>query len=173
MQVFTHRYFEDPDFRQSYESLPLNAHDAWIAAIEPYLGFQLDEDGLAYDEGLSTMVSRLSDANVPIIAGTDAPIGFITPGAELHEELFLLNKAGLTPMQALRAATYEPAVFLGIEEDVGTISPGRRADLVLLSDNPLTDIRNTRSIVGVFKNGVFLDRKALDQLLEPPTDTTQ
>jgi imidazolonepropionase-like amidohydrolase len=79
----------------------------------------------------------------------------------MHDELALLVRAGLTPMQALRAATYEPAAYLGALDSLGTIRPGRAADLVLLDRDPLADIRNTRSISAVIARGRVLDRAAL------------
>jgi imidazolonepropionase-like amidohydrolase len=74
-------------------------------------------------------------------------------------------QAGLTPYQALRAATTNPAEFLKQRDQWGTVEPGRRADLVLLSANPLADIRNTGKIEGVVLGGRWLDRAELDRML--------
>jgi imidazolonepropionase-like amidohydrolase len=98
---------------------------------------------------------------VRVMAGTDAPLAFLVPGLALHDELALLVRAGLTPMQALRAATYEPAAYLGALDTLGTIRPGRAADLVLLRADPLADIRNTRRIETVIARGRVVDREAL------------
>ena len=75
-----------------------------------------------------------------------------------------LVEAGLTPMQALQAATVRPAEFLGRRAEQGTIEAGKRADLVLLDANPLDDIRNTQKIDAVVVNGTLLDRAELDTL---------
>jgi imidazolonepropionase-like amidohydrolase len=83
----------------------------------------------------------------------------------LHEELALLVKAGLTPMEALQAATRNPAEFLGQLDSQGTIAVGKDADLLLLDANPLADIHNTEKIRAVVLRGKLLDRKALDSLL--------
>jgi hypothetical protein len=107
----------------------------------------------------------LSKAGVKLLAGTDMPQAFVFPGFSLHEELALLVGAGLTPLQALRTATYNPAEFLGALDSLGTVERGKVADLDLLDANPLSDIRNTRRISAVIANGRVFDRAALNQLL--------
>jgi len=99
------------------------------------------------------MVKRMLDAGVPVGAGTDTPIALAIPGYSLHRELEMLVRAGMTPMQALEAATIRPTEFLQIEDQLGTIEVGKRADLVLLSANPLEDILNTRRIELVISKG--------------------
>ena len=100
-----------------------------------------------------------------MLAGSDTPQPFVYPGFSLHEELELLVEAGLTPVEALRAATYNPAEFLGALDSLGSVARGKVADLVLLDANPLTDIRNTRRISAVVANGRLFDRAALNRLL--------
>ena len=99
------------------------------------------------------------------MAGSDTPDWLQVYGFALHRELEELVAAGLTPHQALAAATVTPAQFLGAEDDWGAIAPGLRADLVLLDADPLADIRNTQRIRAVFVGGRMLDRARLDQLL--------
>jgi imidazolonepropionase-like amidohydrolase len=111
------------------------------------------------------IVARMQADGVPLLAGTDTGDPWSYPGAELHQELELLVKAGLTPVQALRTATINPAKFLDADDSFGTVQPGRLADLVLLSADPLEDIRNTRLIDGVFLGGVWLPQKNLDSLV--------
>jgi imidazolonepropionase-like amidohydrolase len=79
--------------------------------------------------------------------------------------LQLLQDAGLPPLQALQAATRDAAVFLGRENDFGSVALGRLADLVLLDANPIDDVANARKISTVIRGGQFLDRAALDRLL--------
>jgi hypothetical protein len=107
----------------------------------------------------------LRDAGVKLLAGTDMPQAFVYPGFSLHEELELLVRSGLTPLEALRAATYNPAEYLGALDSLGTVSQGKVADLVLLDADPLLDIRNTRRIAAVIANGVLFDRAARARLL--------
>lgn len=104
------------------------------------------------------MVKRMVDAGVPIGAGTDTPIGLAIPGYSLHRELEMLVRAGMTPLQALEAATIRPTEFLRLKDQLGTIEVGKRADLVLLLANPLEDIRNTRRIDLVISKGKIVPR---------------
>ena len=108
----------------------------------------------------------MRQAGMRILAGTDFGAPLTIPGVDLHEELVMLvDELGMSPLEALRAATLHPAEFLGIADSLGTIAPGKLADLVLLDANPLENIRNTRRINAVFANGRLLDRAALDELL--------
>jgi Amidohydrolase family len=99
------------------------------------------------------LTGRLYKAGVPLLAGTDAPEPQVTPGFSLHQELELLVESGLPPAAALRCATLHNAMALREEEHLGTIEPGKLADLVVLSANPIDDIRNTRKIELVIRGG--------------------
>jgi imidazolonepropionase-like amidohydrolase len=112
------------------------------------------------------MTLAMFKAGVPFMAGTDTAAGVhIFPGFSLHQELALFVQAGLTPMQALQTATRNPAVFLGMLDDTGTVEKGKRADLVLLDANPLDDIDNTRRIRAVVLAGKYFSRADLDRML--------
>jgi imidazolonepropionase-like amidohydrolase len=87
------------------------------------------------------------------------------PGFSLHDELVNFVEAGFTPMESLQTATSNPAKFLGMEDTMGSIDPGKKADLVLLSANPLEDIGNTKRITAVIARGRVFDRAALDRML--------
>lgn len=104
-------------------------------------------------------VRRLHAAGVTLLAGTDAGNPGTTHGASQHAELALLVQAGLTPVEALRAATSAPAQRFGLS-DRGRIAPGLRADLVLVDGDPGTDITATRAIRTVWKNGYSVARVA-------------
>ena len=97
--------------------------------------------------------AALHAAGVPLLAGTDATSFTPVHGAGMHRELLLLTQAGLTPAEALAAATSVPAQHFGLA-DRGRIAPGLRADLVLLDGDPTRDITATRSIVDVWRRGV-------------------
>jgi len=107
----------------------------------------------------------LKNAGVKLLAGTDMPQAFVYPGFSLHDELALLVRSGLTPLEALRTATYNPADYFGALDSLGTVTQGRVADLVLLDADPLVDIRNTRRISAVIANGRLFDSAARARLL--------
>jgi imidazolonepropionase-like amidohydrolase len=111
------------------------------------------------------LVGMMQRAGVPVLAGTDDANPYSFPGFSLHDELSMLVEAGLTPRQALRAATTNAAMFLGRLDSLGTVARGKLADLVLLDADPLMDISNTRRIYGVVARGRFLDRAELNRML--------
>jgi len=108
----------------------------------------------------------LHENKVPMLAGTDFPNPYCFPGSSLHEELQLLNDEGLTPLEALQTATLNPAKYLNKTDSLGTIAAGKYADILLLAENPLTDISNTRKIEGLCVNGKFYDKQELEGLKE-------
>ena len=97
------------------------------------------------------IVGALHRAGVPIVAGTDQAV----PGHSLHREIELYVQAGFTPMEAIQAATIAPARVMGLEKESGTVEKGKRADLILLSADPLVDIHNTRKVEYVISNGAM------------------
>jgi len=107
----------------------------------------------------------LRNAGVRLLAGTDMPQAFVYPGFSLHDELALLVRSGLTPLEALRTATYNPADYFVALDSLGTVAQGKVADLVLLDADPLVDIRNTRRISAVIANGRLFDSAARARLL--------
>ena len=111
------------------------------------------------------LVAAMNRAGVDIIAGTDVLNPFCFPGFSLLDELEMYVKAGLSPLDALRTATANPARFLGRQKDFGTVEPGKLADLVLLDANPLDDINNIRKTSAVIFDGTYFDRAALDATL--------
>ena len=104
-------------------------------------------------------------AGVNVMAGTDANDTMIFPGFSLHDELMRFSRAGIAPMEILRAATSVPAEYLDLGDELGGVSVGRIADLVLLTDDPLIDIGNTQRIEAVILGGRVHDRASLDDML--------
>jgi imidazolonepropionase-like amidohydrolase len=111
------------------------------------------------------LVGAMNRAGVGILAGTDLGNPYVYAGFSLHDELGLLVKAGLTPMQALQAATINPAKYLGILDQIGTIEKGKLADLVLLDADPLKDISNTQKIDSVVLRGRIFAKSDLQEML--------
>ena len=118
-------------------------------------------------------VATMYHAGVRVLTGTDAPLRNSPPGFGLHEELMLLVRGGMSPFEVLRAATWEPANYLGALDSLGTIAPGKLADLVLLDANPLSDIRNTRRIAAVVANGRYFGAPDRKRLIEGATAQAQ
>jgi imidazolonepropionase-like amidohydrolase len=106
--------------------------------------------------GFAELVPLLRRYRIPLLAGTDLGDDRIAPGESLHDELALLVDAGVTPAEALRAAVTNPVRLLGLADSLGSIAPGKAAELVLLEANPLVDIRSTRRIRLVLHRGRLL-----------------
>jgi imidazolonepropionase-like amidohydrolase len=124
-----------------------------------------DSVGQAVWEKRIALVGTMYRAGVGILPGTDAPLRNSPPGFGLHQELELFARAGLTPYEVLRVATLDPARYLGALDSLGTIAPGKVADLVLLSADPLADVRNLRAVEAVVANGRLIDAGARAVLL--------
>lgn len=118
----------------------------------------------------SDLVRDMANAGVPLLAGTDGPGTRRMPGESLLRELELMVRAGLTPSQALAAATSGPARFLHASDSLGAVAPGYVADLVLLAADPTVAIQNLRQIRGVVVAGRYLSPIALDSMLRPVHD---
>lgn len=125
---------------------------------------RIEANWAARAEAHRVLFKRMVERNVRIIAGTDATSHLTIAGFSLHAELESLARNGMTTAQALRAATQTPAALM--DTDAGIIEVGRRADLVLLSENPLEDINHTTAIDAVVLGGRWLDRERLDAMLE-------
>jgi imidazolonepropionase-like amidohydrolase len=150
-----------PDPRSRYVALSLKQE--WQKRAQPVSAADLAEYKQTFAE-LIEVVRQMHRSGVVLLAGSDIA-GPRVPGFSLHDELALLVEAGLTPLQALQAATTNPARVLNKTADFGSIETGKIADLVLLESNPLVDIHNTQRIRAVIVNGKLFDRVALDRLL--------
>lgn len=155
------------DERMKY--IPGGQRMAWLADAGRMLASDPSDAGRRsymdfYRKGLA-LTNDAYRAGVPVILGTDAGDSFVFPGASVHDELGELVKAGLSPAEALRAATLTPARYFGRTADFGTVQSARIADLVVLDANPLMDIANTQRIHAVIQGGRTFDRSALDSML--------
>lgn len=149
--------------------IPPTALEAWRRDADQMVASDPSPEGRRafadfYRAGLA-ITGAAHRAGVGVLLGTDGGDSFIYPGSAVHDELGELVQAGLTPAEALRAATLRPAEFLDATDAHGTIAPGRRADLVLLDADPLADIAAVRRIRAVIFRGELLDRERLDTLL--------
>jgi len=107
---------------------------------------------------------KMKAAGVKFLTGTDVYVSYVLPGYSLHEEMELLVNAGLTPLEALQAATINPATFFGNEAELGSVSAGKIADLVIIDGDPLTDISRTQEISGVVFDGKYYSSSDLSDL---------
>jgi imidazolonepropionase-like amidohydrolase len=163
-----HRIFAREDYLEKFKYLPEPVRSNWrrsAAAEVERARLSPSEEGMAHARWAYDMVPRVAGAGIGIMAGTDMPLAHLIPGFSLHEELALLVRTGLTPMQVLEAATLSPAQYLGLDHQQGTIGEGMLADLVILDANPLDDITNTRRINAVMRNGHLHTRDDLDVIL--------
>ena len=155
------------DPRMKY--IPTDLRHNWELGRREGLSDQTEADFLIRRKLIQSSlaaVKEMRQLGVKLMTGTDSTAPNVFPGFGLHEDLFYMVQARLTPTQALQAATSNPAEFLGRSAEQGTITSGERADLVLLDANPLEDIRNTEKIHAVILNGKFLGRSDLDWLLD-------
>ncbi len=157
------------DARLRYVPQPLA--DGWRWGLENLLiGSRTPEEAAQRRlllEERRAFVEALARAGVPVIAGTDGgDVPFVVPGFGLHDELAALVRAGLTPQQAIEAATATPARMLGLDHEIGTVAPGKVADLVVLDADPLADIANTTRIVSVVHRGRVIDSAERVRILE-------
>lgn len=148
--------------------MPKDIREYWEPRNSPFTSSNTAEDWAMRKKVFArkmALVNPMRRAGVKFIAGTDLSNTYCLPGFSLHDELELLVEAGLTPLEALQAATYNAAEFLGLKDTLGTVEAGKIADLVLLEDDPTVDIGNTRKIAGVVVNGKYYARPALDKML--------
>jgi imidazolonepropionase-like amidohydrolase len=139
----------------------------WDRDLDRYAAMppeQIEAFGKFFRLGLK-LTGQAHRAGVKIMAGTDANDTMVFPGFSLHDELALLVEAGLSPMDALRAATTVPAEYLRRSRDLGGLANGKLADIILLDANPIQAIGNTRRIAYVVQGGRVSDRAALDTML--------
>jgi hypothetical protein len=162
------RFNSDPDSLANDERLkyiPIAEREEWKRFITRLQKPTTKQNAQRRLQMYSKLIQGMRRAGVGIMAGTDLGNEYLYPGFSLHDELVLLVNAGLTPMEALQAATRNPAKFLGKLDSLGTIEKGKLADLILLDANPLEDIRNTQRINAVVVNGRYLSKRTLRKML--------
>jgi imidazolonepropionase-like amidohydrolase len=117
-------------------------------------------------ENRKRILAALHKGGVKILMGTDAPQQFSVPGFSLHRELLRMRDAGMSNFDILKSGTVNVGEYFAKQDSFGTVEKGKRADLVLLTANPLEDIANVSKIDGVMVRGRWFSREALDERLE-------
>jgi Amidohydrolase family len=163
---FTRRPYNQPEWQKSFEYLPDALRDEWKMTIQASMGDAPEPFRVQYSQWMLNMAAKVHKAGIPMMAGTDTPIGFLTPGLSLHEELIIMVEAGMTPQEALQTATVNPARYFNLENELGSIKESQWADLLILTANPLEDIRNTQSIFVVMKQGKYYGQDELNVMKE-------
>ncbi len=152
--------FLKEDWQDALSRIPPEVREEWLNEAADMADNPVEEF-TSFGEWAVFLVERMHAHGVPIGAGTDTPIFIAVPGFSLHSELEYLVRAGLSPLEAIRSATVRPAEFFSLEEQMGTIDVGKKADLVLLDANPLENISNTRRIAAVVTKGNYYDVESL------------
>lgn len=164
-------FFGDPAFRQDprLKYMPASIRTQWDPTTDFRFRNRTPEDfelaKLVYKKQVET-IGQMQRAGVEVIAGTDVLNPYCFPGFSLHDELALLVEGGLTPMEALQAATLNAARYVGRERELGTVEINKLADLVLLEANPLDRITNTQKIAAVIVGGKLIDKSELQKMLQ-------
>jgi len=155
--------FTDSNWHKTFQYIPEKMEKDWLKYANQVSSHPSDNTNEGYMNWAKNMIREFLDYKIGIMAGTDCPIFFLTPGFSLHRELETLVEQGrMTPKEALYSATVRPAQYFNLQDKLGTIEQGKLADLILLDKNPLQNIRHTTSINAVFKNGTLYDSKKLD-----------
>jgi hypothetical protein len=149
--------------------LPQSVRDMtqYVVPAERFTRSARTSADVAVYEARARLIKICREQGVQILAGTDTgPYGPMIPGFSLHDELDRMVADGLKPIDALRAATISPARFFNAADTLGSVTVGKRADLVLLDANPLTNINNIRRIDAVIVNGTLIDQARRQQMLD-------
>ena len=162
-KVPIYKIFREPFWRKSFELLPKTTRDQWEKSL---LGSndKINQAQKAFSDWIQKTTGAMAEAEIPLMAGTDTPLGYLTPGFSLHYELELMVESGLTELQALTTATLQPSKYFRMEDSLGLVKKDYIADLILLNENPLEEIARTKDIFAVIKDGNFIDKARLDQL---------
>jgi len=164
--AFTKKHFTRDDFQKSFEYLPVSIEKQWKESIKGLALREATAFNIQYTEWKINMVRKIHETGIDIMAGTDCPIFFLTPGLSLHEELAILVESGLTPLEALKTATYNPAKYFNLENELGQIDENYWADLIILDANPLEAITNTTKINAVIKQGNLFSKEDINSIFE-------
>ena len=146
--------------------MPPETVDRWTQAVDDRLGETSVETNRRIAELRRQVLLALHQGGANIAIGTDSPQMFSVPGFAMHHEMALYVDIGMTPYDVLETGTRKPAEYFDATADFGIVAEGRRADLLLLTDNPLDDIGNVAKRAGVMVNGRWFPEEEIQRRLE-------
>jgi Amidohydrolase family len=173
VRISTHQTWMVPALVSLEAPLSKFSNDDWESLSDPFsIKYSRDEIGALMEEKAEferarLLVHDMRESGVQFLAGTNGPRENVHPGRSLHRELELLVKSGLSPLDAIRSATFNAALYIAKLNKYGVIEPGHAADLVLLDGNPGEDITQLEKITGVVIDGKYFSRADLDALTGP------
>jgi len=164
-KVPIYKIFRQSFWRKSFDLLPKSTREQWKKNV---FGSddKINPEQKKFSDWIQKTTGAMAKAKIPIMAGTDTPLGYLTPGFSLHYELELMVESGLTELESITSATLYPAKYFRMEDSLGLVKKDYIADLILLNENPLDNISNTKDIFAVIKDGNFIDKTHLDIIKE-------
>ncbi len=162
-KVPIYKIFREPFWRKSFELLPESTREQWKKNVKGSNDI-INPSQKKFSDWIQKTTGAMAKAKIPLMAGTDTPLGYLTPGFSLHYELELMVESGMSELEAITAATLQPAKYFRMQDSLGLVKKDYIADLILLNQNPLEDIANTKDIFAVIKDGNFIDKYSLGQI---------
>ena len=162
-KVPIYKIFRQVFWRKSFELLPKSTREKWEKNVDGS-NDKINPAQIKFSDWIQKTTGAMAKAKIPLMAGTDTPLGYLTPGFSLHYELELMVESGLSELESLATATLQPAKYFRMQDSLGLVKKDYIADLILLNENPLEDIANTKDIFAVIKDGNFIDKARLDQI---------
>ena len=157
-KVPIYKIFKDEFWMNSFSSLPKQTKERWTKnAISSSSNINPKQKN--FSDWIQKTTREMNSFGINFMAGTDTPLGYLTPGFSLHKELELLVESGLSEIEAIKSATYNPSVFFNMQDSLGLIRKDFIADLVILNSNPLENIVNTLDIYSIIVDGEIYESK--------------
>ena len=162
-KVPIYKIFRQPFWRKSFKLLPKSTMEQWEKDADESNDI-INPAQKKFSDWIQKTTGEMAKSKIPLMAGTDTPLGYLTPGFSLHYELELMVESGLSELEAIIAATLQPAKYFRMQDSLGLVKKDYIADLILLNESPLENISNTKDIHAVIKDGNFIDRASLDRI---------
>ena len=156
-KVPIYKIFRSKYWIQNLKHLPKKTAENWKKRIT-FSNDEINPNQKDFSDWVQKTTKEMHEYGIKFMAGTDTPLGFLIPGFSLHVELELLVESGLSELEAIKTATINPSKYFKMQDYLGLIKKNYIADLVLLNSNPLEDIKSTRQISAVIKDGKIFEK---------------